>query len=89
MGSDSLIEFHTWKEPERIVKECHVIVALRPGFQPSAIPNWILQNVQFAKIPQFEVSSTTIRKRWKNNKTIRYMVTQPVWEFINAHNLYL
>ena len=88
MGSDSLGEFHTWKDPQKILKECHVIVALRPGFKPSSIPNWILHNIQFANIPQFEVSSSTIRNRWKGNKTIRYMVTQPVWEFINSHNLF-
>ena len=88
MGSDSLGEFHTWKDPQNILKECHVIVALRPGFKPSSIPNWILHNIQFANIPQFEVSSSTIRNRWKKNKTIRYMVTQPVWEFINSHNLF-
>ncbi len=88
MGSDSLGEFHTWKDPQEILKECHVIVALRPGFKHSSIPNWILHNIQFANIPQFEVSSSTIRNRWKENKTIRYMVTQPVWEFINSHNLF-
>ena len=88
MGSDSLREFHTWKDPQKILKECHVIVALRPGFKLSSIPNWILHNIQFANIPQFEVSSSTIRNRWKENKTIRYMVTQPVWEFINSHNLF-
>ena len=88
MGSDSLCEFHTWKNPQNILKECHVIVALRPGFKSSSIPNWILHNIQFANIPQFEVSSSTIRNRWKENKTIRYMVTQPVWEFINSYNLF-
>jgi nicotinate-nucleotide adenylyltransferase len=48
----------------------------------------VLKQIQFANIPRFEISSTTIRKRWVEDKTIRYMVTQPVWEYINAHNLY-
>jgi len=88
IGSDSLQTFHTWKEPREILDECQVIVALRPGFRPSYISNWILRKVRFASIPRFEISSSTIRSRWQENKTIRYMVTQPVWEYINDHGIY-
>lgn len=88
IGSDSLKLFRTWHQPEKILKECQVIVAIRPGFRPSAIPNWILHKIQFANIPRIEISSSNVRHRWVENKTIRYMVTQPVWEFINQHNLY-
>lgn len=89
IGSDILKNFPKWNQPQAILDECHVIVAIRPGFNPSKVPNWILSNIQFANIPRFELSSTQIRKRWRENKTIRYMVTQPVWEFINKHSLYL
>ena len=88
IGSDSLQIFHTWKDPREILDECQVIVAIRPGFRPSDISNWILRKVRFANIPRFEISSSTIRSRWQENKTIRYMVTQPVWEYINDHGIY-
>ncbi|NQV37639.1 MAG: nicotinate-nucleotide adenylyltransferase [Candidatus Marinimicrobia bacterium] len=89
IGSDSLKEFHTWYKPDEIMNECHVIVALRPGFEPTSIKQNILAHVQFANIPRFEVASTNIRKRWIESKTIRYMVTLPVWDYINEHKLYL
>ena len=88
IGSDSLIDFKNWKNPEGILKECQVVVAIRPGFRPSDIPAWILHSIHFANIPRFEISSSNIRKRWVEDKTIRYMVTQPVWEYINKYNLY-
>ena len=88
MGSDSLLEFQNWKDPKGILNECQVIVAIRPGFRPSDIPSWILQKIQFANIPRFEISSSNIRHRWVENKTIRYMVTLPVWEYIEKNNLY-
>lgn len=88
LGSDSLINFHKWEQAKDILNECQVLVAIRPGFRPSSIPSWVLKNIQFANIPRFEISSTTIRKRWAEDKTIRYMVTQPVWEYVNAHKLY-
>ena len=88
VGSDSLVDFHTWREYKAILDECQVIVALRPGFQPSDISHWVLHRIRFANIPRYEVASTTIRKRWINNETIRYMVTLPVWNYINENKLY-
>jgi len=88
IGSDTLKHFDKWKQPMDIVKEVMVLVAVRPGFRLSSIPNWILHNIQFANIPRFEISSTNIRKRWKENMTIRYMVPLSVWEIINKYNLY-
>jgi len=89
IGSDSLLNFHNWKDPEKILDECQIIVAIRPGFRPSDIPAWILHKIQFANIPRFEISSTNIRTRWVENKTIRYMVTLPVWEYINENQIYI
>ena len=67
---------------------CQIVVAIRPGFRPSDIPSWILHKIRFANLPRFQISSSNIRKRWINNKTIRYMVTQPVWEYIEKNKLY-
>ena len=89
MGSDSLKQFKKWKEPKMIINESRVIVAIRPGFRPSDIPNWILAKIQFASIPRIEISSTTIRHRWAEDKTIRYMVTESVWQYINKNKLYI
>ena len=89
MGSDSLRHFNKWKNPKMIIDESRVIIAIRPGFRPSDIPNWILAKIQFASIPRIEISSTTIRERWVNDKTIRYMVTESVWQYINKNKLYL
>jgi len=88
IGSDSLLELQNWKNPKKVLKECQVIVAIRPGFRPSDIPSWILHQIRFANIPRFEISSSNIRGRWIKNKTIRYMVTQSVWEYIENNDLY-
>ena len=88
IGSDSLLELSHWKEPRDILKNCNVVVAIRPGFRPSDIPAWILHRIQFANVPRFEISSSNIRTRWRENKTIRYLVTLPVWKYINQNQLY-
>ena len=88
IGSDSLIDLKNWKESKQILDECSVIVAIRAGFRRCDIPPWILQKVHFANIPRFELSSSKIRSRWVEDLTIRYMVTLPIWEYINQNKLY-
>lgn len=89
IGSDSLLDFHHWKDYMSILDECHVIVALRPGFRPSRIAPHILSQIHFANMPQIEVSSSQIRRRVKKGSTIRYMVPDPVREYIERKGLYL
>ena len=60
-----------FEQAKKILEECQVIVAIRPGFKPSSVSNWILSNIQFANIPRFELSATQIRRRWRENKKIR------------------
>jgi nicotinate-nucleotide adenylyltransferase len=88
MGTDSLGDFRDWHKAKEILNICQVIVAVRPGFSPSDIPPWIMKKIQFANIPRFEISSTTIRYRWIKNKTIRYMVPLDVWKYINENHLF-
>ncbi|MEE9166066.1 MAG: nicotinate-nucleotide adenylyltransferase [Candidatus Neomarinimicrobiota bacterium] len=88
MGSDSLLDFHLWKDYEKILKECQVLVAARPGFRASQISPQILSRIRFVRAPQIEISSSQIRQRIRDGLTVRYMVLDPVWEFIKEHGLY-
>lgn len=89
MGSDALVEFHSWKNYRAILRECRVVVASRPGFRPSRIPPDILSHVQFANVPQIEISSSQIRQRVRSGQTIRFMVIDPVRKYILQNKLYV
>jgi len=47
-----------------------------------------LSQIRFANIPQIEVSSSQIRRRVKSGLTIRYMVPDPVRDYISEKDLY-
>ena len=89
IGSDSLINFHKWKNYKTILKECKVIVASRPGFQESRIDEKILSQISFSDIPKIEISSSQIRKRIKKGFTVRYMLSNQVMNYINKTGLYI
>ncbi len=46
-------------------------------------------NIDYIDGPQIEISSTNIRKNLINNKSIKYMVTNEVEDYITNNRLYL
>ena len=88
MGSDTLKEFHTWHQPEKILEESQVLIAARPGFRPSWISAEILSHIHFANVPQIEISSSLLRERIISGLTIRYAVPDSVDEYIREKRLY-
>ncbi len=86
IGADQFAEFHTWKKPEEIVKKVNLIVFNRPGF---VIPQTEFSKfATFITIPNIEISASTIRKRIKLGKSIKYLVPPAVEEYILTNRLY-
>lgn len=87
IGSDSLRQFHSWKSPGDILAEASLIVYRRPR---SARTNAQLRslNASFIKGPLMEISSSDIRKRIQQRKSIRYLVRDNVLRFIQIKKLY-
>ncbi len=83
-GSDSLKELVSWKKIDEIFKLSRFIVAERPGFPIEKIPD----EIQTVIITEIEVSSSEVRKRLKEKKSIRYLVPDKVREYIENNRLY-
>ncbi len=83
-GSDSLPELSSWKDVDEIFKASQFVVANRPGYPVKDVP----ENVQVLPIPPVDVSSKDIRKRVKENRSIRYLVDEKVREYITKRQLY-
>jgi nicotinate-nucleotide adenylyltransferase len=90
VGSDSLAELPTWRQPERILSLATLVVANRSGFEnptepplpPGARP------IQHVTIPQIGIASRDLRRRVAEGRSIRYQVPRGVEAFIEAQGLY-
>lgn len=95
VGADSLFEIEAWKEPESIMRNAVILVAVRGDQGTEALQqkaDELMKHYQ-AEIhvltcPYIEISSTDIRNRIKEGKSIRYMVTEQTEKYIKKHNLY-
>ena len=83
-GSDLLKDLFSWKNVNEIFKMSKFIVANRPGYPVTDVP----EEVETVVITPIEVSSEDIRKRLKEGRSIRYLVPDKVRSYIIKHNLY-
>ena len=88
IGGDSLVQFRTWKDPERLLSEVELIVARRPGSHDETVDRRIRDNARFLDMPLLGISSTDIRARAREGRSIRYLVPETVRSYISEKSLY-
>lgn len=99
MGSDLLPDFYKWDEWEKLIREYNIVVYPRAstiheleehvlkGFQLSSIPkNITLIDKEDTVITN--ISSTIVRKRLQEKRSVKYIVPEKVIEYIKKNNLY-
>ncbi|MDI6808473.1 MAG: nicotinate-nucleotide adenylyltransferase [Candidatus Eisenbacteria bacterium] len=88
MGSDSLAELGTWKDPEKILDECTVVAVRRPGCKTPEPEELRRQKVSVIDSQGVEISSTEIRRRIGRGESVRYLMPDAVLSYIASHGLY-
>lgn len=93
MGSDSLAELPTWRQPDRLMRLCRIVAVGRPGYRVDLqeldrlLPGAAML-IQMMDTPTLDTSSTDIRRRIHQGRTIRYLVPPAVECYIREHGLY-
>jgi nicotinate-nucleotide adenylyltransferase len=94
IGADSLHDLPTWREPESIA-QLATIVAVNRGTQSEdldqslqVLSESIRSRIQLVSIPGVGISSTDIRQRIEQKKSIRYQVPRAIEQYIAEHGLY-
>ncbi|MEW6355935.1 MAG: nicotinate-nucleotide adenylyltransferase [Planctomycetota bacterium] len=97
IGADSLAELRTWKNIREIGRLCTFAVARRPGaslrgmdrltsvIDPRAVAR---MRKSILDVPLIGISSTDIRARVRDGRSIAHMVPKGVEDYIRRHGLY-
>ncbi len=93
LGSDALAELPRWKEPERLIALCRLVVFQRPGsdFDPRMLflrMPLLRDRLTLLEGPRLQISSTELRRRVRQGLPIRYQVPDAVEEYVRSHRLY-
>ncbi|OGF99325.1 MAG: nicotinate (nicotinamide) nucleotide adenylyltransferase [Candidatus Glassbacteria bacterium GWA2_58_10] len=91
LGDDNLLEFDTWKDWRRIGAQARLAALGREGFTADRrILEEKLDGIEVLRIemPLIGISATGVRAACAAGKPIRYLVPEPVAEYIERHGLY-
>ena len=94
VGADSVENLHTWNRIDELLTMCHFIGASRPGCMPDMEKiaqrfGSLAEKIHCLETPELEISSTEIRHRVGQKRTIRYIVPETVEQYIYKEKLYL
>lgn len=95
-GADCLFTIEKWKYPERIFAACTVLVAVRNGASVTEMEQKIAEltekyhaQIQLLPFLNLEISSTELRERIRQGKSVRYLVPDNVIAYIDEMKFYI
>ncbi|MGB2868018.1 MAG: nicotinate (nicotinamide) nucleotide adenylyltransferase [Bacteroidota bacterium] len=88
IGSDNLRDFQSWKSPREILMMARLAVYERRSDKKTSSPDVSLPPAIQLNGEFIDVSSTAIRTRIRQEKSIRYLVPDAVEKYIKDHRLY-
>ena len=88
IGADQLARLPKWYNVEKLVKMVEFICLDRPGF-PLAAPS-VLDNLRWRSIKarQMDISSSEIRERFHDGRSVRNLIPEPALALAIERNLY-
>lgn len=88
IGGDSLAQFHTWREPEEILRRAGLLVYPRPRADLAAVDPAVMRRATVLDRPLLDVSSTAVRALLGAGRSARYLVPDRVLAYAAEHGLY-
>lgn len=86
MGSDNLATFDRWRNWEYILDHYQLYVYPRPGSTDCRLASH--PHVTLVDVPMMDISSTYIREQIRQGHDVRYLLTEPVWQYLTEMHFY-
>ena len=94
-GADAILEILSWKSPDQVLSMAEFIAVTRPGYGLDQLSQAIgplyaefRDRIHILEAPPVGLSSTGLRRRLVEGRSIRYLVPETVVAYINNEGLY-
>lgn len=88
LGVDQFAEFGSWKDPGEVARLSRLVVISREGDTPRQVDPGVEVPHELVPVTRIDVSSTEIRRRVREGRSVRYLVPGPVRRIIEREELY-
>lgn len=86
MGGDNIATLHKWKNYEQILAHHNIYVYARPGYELGELQ--FHEKVEIIEAPLLSISASFIRKLIAEDRSIRYLVPDAVYRYLEENPLY-
>ena len=87
LGADAASRLRTWERHDVVLSRATVLVVPRPGTDIDSVRNELPGSI-ILDMPALDVSGTHIRAMVRERRPYRFLVVEPVHEYIERHQLY-
>ncbi len=97
IGADTVRELASWKDVDLLLRECDFVPVPRPEWTVET-PAELVRRVgrplaeevaaRVVRVPGVDVSSSEIRRRIANGRSVRYLLPDAVAAYVREHGLY-
>lgn len=92
-GADAVLSLGKWRNAAEIPRLARIIAMARPGYAGEAAAHDVRAGgeplpIEFIEVPGLNISSSYVRACVKAGRTIRYIVSEPVRDYIMGNGLY-
>ena len=95
MGADSLHDLAAWREPARITAAAELVCAVREGQDIESLKRLAESlterygaRISLLAMPRTDISSTELRSRIREGRSVRYFLPEDVRHYIEDHGIY-
>ena len=90
IGGDMAQYLPKWNRIRELAERVRFLAMTRPGYPADLgrLPEWLRDRVTAADMPALDISSTAIRRRLAEGRSVRYVVPEAVERYIREKGLY-
>ena len=92
MGTDSFYAVEHWHKAEELIRNFGFLIGMRKGYDEEELKQTIARlqqtyplRAEYVRIPELEISSTEIKQRIRDGKSVRFMLPDKVIEYIKSN----
>ena len=88
VGADAALGTPSWHRAKEVLERARLVVAMRPGIDRAEVEAVVEAPITWLDMAETSISGTEIRRRAREGESVRFLVPDPVWRYIETERVY-
>jgi len=88
LGADAASRLPSWHSAGEVLERARIAVVPRPGTDRAVVDQAVASPLTWLDTPLLDVSGTELRRRAMQGKSLRFLVRDAVWAYVEDNSIY-